>query len=342
MAAPLWRRCVAVLFDVLTLLRDNEWIALDDGADGGAAGEPEARTEEPAPGSPGATVAGNLAAFVERLDDELFKSLQALDAYGAAYVGRLRDEPAMLALAADAQAYLTARGDAVGAARVASRRVERLYYRSDAAWASLRALVDALKAADAAATDGAAATPAAPTKTAPALDDDGGDLGADDEAGDDGGVDAGAVTVRLPPTFDFGPSALAAVLPLVATVFAAGDDRAKARAALCAVYARAVAGQFHAARDGILAAHLQDAAPSMDVSTQVMYNRTLAQLGVAAFRVGLYPDAHAALGDLYGSGRVKELLAQGMALSRYHQDRTPEQEKLERRRQVRMRRWGGE
>lgn len=46
------------------------------------------------------------------------------------------------------------------------------------------------------------------------------------------------------------------------------------------------------------------------VFEQILYNRSLVQLGMCAFRHGMIKDAHDALMDVQSSGRSKELLAQ--------------------------------
>ena len=102
---------------------------------------------------------------------------------------------------------------------------------------------------------------------------------------------------------------------------------------LCQVYFLALHNEFYKARDLMLMSHLQETIQNFDVSTQILYNRTLVQLGLSAFRAGLIPESQTMLLEICGSNRQKELLAQGLQIQRYAQI-SPEQEKLERQRQL--------
>ncbi|XP_006896687.1 PREDICTED: eukaryotic translation initiation factor 3 subunit C-like [Elephantulus edwardii] len=95
----------------------------------------------------------------------------------------------------------------------------------------------------------------------------------------------------------------------------------------------ALHSRWYQARDLMLMSHLQDNIQHADPPVQILYNRTMVQLGICAFRQGLTKDAHNALLDIQSSGRAKELLGQGLLL-RSLQERNQEQEKVERRRQV--------
>ncbi|EPS99819.1 hypothetical protein FOMPIDRAFT_1123647 [Fomitopsis schrenkii] len=107
----------------------------------------------------------------------------------------------------------------------------------------------------------------------------------------------------------------------------------RTRAMLCHIYHYALHNDFHTARDMLLMSHLQESIYSADVATQILYNRTVVQLGLSAFRCGLIKEAQATLQDIFATQRVKELLAQGVHQQRY-QVLTPEQEKAERQRQL--------
>jgi len=55
---------------------------------------------------------------------------------------------------------------------------------------------------------------------------------------------------------------------------------------------------------------MQDTIHSSDISTQILYNRTMVQLDLCAFRSGKIREAHQALVDIQSGNHVKKLLGQ--------------------------------
>ncbi|KAI0705025.1 eukaryotic translation initiation factor 3 subunit 8 [Cerioporus squamosus] len=117
-------------------------------------------------------------------------------------------------------------------------------------------------------------------------------------------------------------------------LYKSGNSLLRTRAMLCHIYHYALHNDFHTARDMLLMSHLQESIHNADVATQILYNRTVVQLGLSAFRCGLIKEAQATLQDIFATQRVKELLAQGVHQQRYNQVLSPEQEKAERQRQL--------
>ncbi|GAB0490476.1 hypothetical protein MMPV_001713 [Pyropia vietnamensis] len=281
--------------------------------------EPETPADTP--------VRGDLASLVERLDDELHKALQNIDAYSSLYVARLRDEAPWMELSALAQSYFEVTlGDLPRAARVATRRILHLYYKRDQLVATVNDLYKKQAAEE-------AGTPIPPTETEAAS--------AEDVADEANATVVSAAAKGLEAPVGGPETASGQLRTLAVIVYRYGDERAKSQTMLAQIYNHAVGNRFYAGRDLLLVSHLQETVVLLDIGLQVLFNRAMTQLGLCAFHLGHPYEAHACLQDMCfpsatgggGPVRLKELLAQGVVTMR-GVEKTPEEEKAELRRQV--------
>ncbi|KAJ5935548.1 Eukaryotic translation initiation factor 3 subunit C [Penicillium verhagenii] len=291
MSAEQWKSADQEFGALLAVLEDHRNFIVSDGAD-----EWEDDEKQPQVAA-GETfyIPGSIVSYIERLDDELTRSLQQIDPHTAEYIERLSDEQHLYNNIVRTQMYAESlnvgeknesRQDSVN--RVVVRRLEHVYFKpsqvvsilEDGTWKALPENLDS----------------AITTR-----------------------AQAGDVSVLIQTVCNY--------------LFQNSDGIIRARSMLCQIYFLALHDQYYRSRDLMLMSHLTENIANFDVSTQILFNRTLVQIGLCAFRAGLIYEAQNTLGDICGSGRQKELLAQGIILQRYSTV-TPEQERLERQRQL--------
>ncbi len=88
-------------------------------------------------------------------------------------------------------------------------------------------------------------------------------------------------------------------------------------------------GRYHEARDMLLMSHIQDKIDASDIPLQILYNRVVVQMGLAAFKKGYTNECKETLLEIFSAQKSKELLAQG---TQRFSNNTPEQEAIEKKR----------
>ncbi|KAJ5480859.1 Eukaryotic translation initiation factor 3 subunit C [Penicillium diatomitis] len=291
MSPEQWKSADKEFGSLLSVLEENRNLIVSEGAEEWEDDEKQPQISE------GETffIPGSIVSYIERLDDELTRSLQQIDPHTAEYIERLSDEQQLYNNIVRAQLYLEnqnaddkteTRQDSVN--RTIIRRLEHVYFKpsqvvsilEEATWKALPEKLDST---------------ITPRKN------------------------VGDVNTLLQTLCHY--------------LFQNSDGIIRARSMLCQIYFLALHDQYYRSRDLMLMSHLSENISNFDVSTQILFNRTLVQIGLCAFRAGLIYEAQNTLGEICGSGRQKELLAQGIIMQRYSTV-SPEQERLERQRQL--------
>lgn len=100
---------------------------------------------------------------------------------------------------------------------------------------------------------------------------------------------------------------------LVKNVFEEGYSRSyRIQATLYQIYHHAIHNRFYTARNQMSNAQLSEKINKQEEGIQIMYNRTIIQIGLSAFRIGLVEDCFDITKEIANYGRLKDLLAQSI------------------------------
>lgn len=249
-----------------------------------------------------------LVSFIERLDGESLKALQLTDVHSSEYKDRLVQSLHLLALLWRCYKICEERCYYDLVSTLSVHLINQLHFKNDSlavkVWEFVRQILEK--------TVNSSLSPE--------------ELSANSEASDQ--KCAGKIP-DIPVPRKFKPSEL--ITELVGNVYRYGDPKDKLRVLIQHVYNMALHDNYIEAANLFQSIGVYDMALSSDVSIQILYNRSLVQLGLSAFRLGQISEAQQLLSEICMPNRNRELLAQGMSNMK-SQERTPEQERAEKRR----------
>ncbi|SCV02440.1 LAME_0H00584g1_1 [Lachancea meyersii CBS 8951] len=88
------------------------------------------------------------------------------------------------------------------------------------------------------------------------------------------------------------------------------DGSQRKRAALYQIYFYALNNEFEKAKEMLLSSHVQSSINYSDPPLQILFNRAVVQLGLAAFKLCLIDDCHQILNEVSTSTHLRDILGQ--------------------------------
>ncbi|XP_030847884.1 eukaryotic translation initiation factor 3 subunit C [Strongylocentrotus purpuratus] len=342
MKPAIWEMCLALMQEMLDILMANPDVFVSENLNEDA----ESLSEPPY------KVRGCILTVAERLDEEFTKMLQATDAHSTEYVERLKDETIVTGLIVQLQSHLENTSTSSEICRVYLRNIQHIYYKYD--YEKLRELEKSRAKTE---EESQEKTDESKEKTDEIQEKTEGEgqektdesqektKGESQEKTDESEGEKKKEEEK--PTEEVkleegeeekekgkGEEDSLTLMDRMCKYIYSKDttDLIRTRTMLCHIYHYAIHDRWYTARDLMLMSHLQQTIQFSDIPTQILYNRTMVQLGLCAFRHGNIRDAHNALLDIQSGGRAKELLAQGLLMRQ--QERDAQQEKIEKSRQL--------
>ena len=101
----------------------------------------------------------------------------------------------------------------------------------------------------------------------------------------------------------------AVIEQIVQLVKRIGQPKMRVKATLLQVYHMALHNNVIVAKDLLQKTHIGQIISMQQVDNQILYNRALAQIGMAFFRLGRIDQSHEVLVEIFQSPRFRELLA---------------------------------
>jgi len=342
-----WKAAYKNIVHLFKIIRENPKIKICELRD---TDEEEDGEEVAKKQADGIYVLGNIYTFISCLQAELVKSLQHMDPHKHEFVSRLKDECLLMDVAERAYEYYQSKKNVDMETRMAHIIIEHIYHRTAEDHKKLvakqrrlafenrkktyiKSLPKSKQKLKASNNNKNAKTTADKTevvKTEESLSSSAASQSSSSEAKEleEPGHNF-TYTAKKIITADL-PSL---ITQLCGQVFKNGSIQSKTSCMLFYIYHKSMIDQFEEAKELLLMSHLQENIHGADVKTRILYNRTLAQLGLCAFRAGNYRVSMHSLQEICTNQRnqERELLAQGFTANR---NEKPEVQRMERSRLI--------